>query len=176
VVGPHRRLLGVRLSLRRPSASASAADTAGLKSNVIAAIRARACRRPRDTPIWKQEAALKCRSCRKGRYDPPVHIKLTERQEITPYTWVTPAEERWEQISKSRICEKCRVLPLAAHIPKMASTSLQRWGQLAFPEHFLFSQLGPLRLKGRTHQTSPTAMVRWWGLFWFGPCDLRHQN
>jgi len=25
-------------------------------------------RRPRDTPIWKLEAALKCRSCRKGRY------------------------------------------------------------------------------------------------------------
>jgi hypothetical protein len=39
-------------------------------------------RRPRDTPIWKLEAALKCRSCRKGRYAPPVHmIKLTERQE-----------------------------------------------------------------------------------------------
>jgi len=26
-----------------------------------------AIRRPRDTPIWKLEAALKCRSCRKGR-------------------------------------------------------------------------------------------------------------
>ena len=38
-----------------------------------------AIRRPRDTPIWKLEAALKCRSCRKGRYAPPVHmIKLTE--------------------------------------------------------------------------------------------------
>jgi hypothetical protein len=44
-----------------------------------------AIRRPRDTPIWKLEAALKCRSCRKGRYAPPVHmIKLTERREITP--------------------------------------------------------------------------------------------
>jgi hypothetical protein len=44
-----------------------------------------AIRRPRDTPIWKLEAALKCRSCREGRYAPPVHlIKLTERQEITP--------------------------------------------------------------------------------------------
>jgi len=32
------------------------------------------------------EAALKCRSCRKGRYAPPVHIiKLTETREITPY-------------------------------------------------------------------------------------------
>lgn len=54
-----------------------------------------AIRRPRGTPIWKLEAALKCRSCRKGRYAPPVHmIKLTERQEITPYKWVHPSEER----------------------------------------------------------------------------------
>jgi hypothetical protein len=41
--------------------------------------------RPRDTPIWKLEAALKCRSCQKGRYTPPVHmIKLTETREIAP--------------------------------------------------------------------------------------------
>jgi hypothetical protein len=26
-----------------------------------------AIRRPRNTPIWKLEAALKCRSCKKGR-------------------------------------------------------------------------------------------------------------
>jgi hypothetical protein len=47
-------------------------------------------------PIWKLEAALKCRSCRKGRYaPPPVHmIKLTEAREITPYLWVHPDEER----------------------------------------------------------------------------------
>jgi hypothetical protein len=52
-------------------------------------------RRPRDTPIWKLEAALKCRSCKKGRYAPPVHmIKLTETREITPYLWVHPDEER----------------------------------------------------------------------------------
>ena len=31
-----------------------------------------AIRRPRSTPIWKIEASLKCRSCRKGRYAPPV--------------------------------------------------------------------------------------------------------
>ena len=29
-----------------------------------------AIRRPRDTPIWKLEASLKCRSCRKGRSAP----------------------------------------------------------------------------------------------------------
>jgi hypothetical protein len=54
-----------------------------------------AIRRPRDTPLWKLEASLKCRSCRKGRTAPPVHmIKLTETQEITPYQWVHPEEER----------------------------------------------------------------------------------
>jgi hypothetical protein len=54
-----------------------------------------AIRRPADTPIWKLEAALKCRSCRRGRYAPPVHmIKLTESREITPYFWVHPDEER----------------------------------------------------------------------------------
>jgi hypothetical protein len=52
-------------------------------------------RRPRDTPIWKLEAPLKCRSCRNGRYAPPVHmIKLTETREITPYKWVHPDEEK----------------------------------------------------------------------------------
>jgi hypothetical protein len=54
-----------------------------------------AIRRPWDTPIWKLEAALKCRSCRKGRYAPPVRmIKLTETREITPYQWMHPNEER----------------------------------------------------------------------------------
>jgi len=53
-----------------------------------------AIRRPRDTPLWKLEASLKCRSCRRGRTAPPVHmIKLTERREITPYKWVHPDEE-----------------------------------------------------------------------------------
>ena len=52
-----------------------------------------AIRRPKNTPLWKLEASLKCRSCRKGRHAPPVHmIKLTETQEITPYTWVHPDE------------------------------------------------------------------------------------
>jgi ribosomal protein L44E len=54
-----------------------------------------AIRRPRDTPIWKLEALLKCRSCQKGRYAPPVRIiKLTERRGITPYNWMHPDEER----------------------------------------------------------------------------------
>jgi len=51
--------------------------------------------RPRDTPIWKLEAALKCRSCRTARYSPPVRlIKLTQQRELTPYIWVHPDEER----------------------------------------------------------------------------------
>jgi hypothetical protein len=56
-----------------------------------------ATRRPRDTPpIWKLEAALKCRSYKKGHYAPPVHmIKLTETREITPYVWVHLDDERW---------------------------------------------------------------------------------
>jgi hypothetical protein len=54
-----------------------------------------AIRRPRDTPLWKLEASLKCRACRSGRYAPPVHmIKLTEQRKITPYKWVHPTEER----------------------------------------------------------------------------------
>jgi hypothetical protein len=53
-----------------------------------------AIRRPRDTPIWKLEAALKCRSCKKGRYAPPVHmIKLTQEREITPYVWTHPDDD-----------------------------------------------------------------------------------
>jgi hypothetical protein len=53
-----------------------------------------AVRRPRDTPIWKLEAALKCRSCRTPRCSPPVHmIKLTQQREITPYEWVHPDDD-----------------------------------------------------------------------------------
>lgn len=50
----------------------------------------------RTTPIRKLEAALKCRSYKKGRYAPPVHmIKLTQEREITPYVWVHPdADDR----------------------------------------------------------------------------------
>src|ERR1700737_4071712 len=53
-----------------------------------------AIRRPRNTPIWKLEAALKCRSCRKGRSAPAHMIKLTETGHIAPYVWVHPDEER----------------------------------------------------------------------------------
>jgi hypothetical protein len=37
---------------------------------------------------------LKCRSCRKGRYAPPVHmIRLTEERQTVPYVWVHPDED-----------------------------------------------------------------------------------
>jgi hypothetical protein len=53
-----------------------------------------AIRRPRDTPIWKLEASLKCRSCKNGRYAPPAHmVKLTTEQSVTPYTWHHPDDE-----------------------------------------------------------------------------------
>jgi hypothetical protein len=52
-------------------------------------------RRPRDTPIWKLEAALKCRSCRTPHYSPPARmINLTMQREIKAYPWVHPDEER----------------------------------------------------------------------------------
>jgi len=51
-------------------------------------------RRSRDTPIWKLEAALKCRSCRTPRYSPPVHmIRLTKERLIAPYDWVHPDDD-----------------------------------------------------------------------------------
>src|ERR1700737_1804748 len=63
-----------------------------------------AIRRPRDTPIWKLEAALKCRSCRKGRYAPPVHmIKLTETREITPYVWGLAATPPWRRLNSRTV-------------------------------------------------------------------------
>src|ERR1700757_2600087 len=65
-----------------------------------------AIRRPRSTPIWKLEASLKCRSCRKGRYAPPVHmIRLTETQQIAPYPWVDPDEDRKNAVRLSSM--KC---------------------------------------------------------------------
>src|SRR6266849_6442209 len=62
-----------------------------------------AIRRPRDTPIWKLEAALKCRSCRKGHYAPSVHmIKLTETREMgasgrgtMSFTSAAAVQSRW---------------------------------------------------------------------------------
>jgi hypothetical protein len=48
-----------------------------------------AIRRPRNTPIWKLEPALKCRSCRTPRYSPPVHrIKRTQQREIARKSFV----------------------------------------------------------------------------------------
>jgi hypothetical protein len=49
---------------------------------------------PCGTPIWKLEAALKCRSCGTRRFRSPVHmVKLTMEREITPYRWVHPDDD-----------------------------------------------------------------------------------
>jgi hypothetical protein len=54
-----------------------------------------AIRRPRNTPIWKLERRRNADHASEGRDAPSVHmIKLTERQEITPYPWVHPNDER----------------------------------------------------------------------------------
>jgi hypothetical protein len=51
-------------------------------------------RRSKDTPIWKLENSLRCRSCGTRRYRPPVHmIKLTAERETTRYKWVHPDED-----------------------------------------------------------------------------------
>jgi len=64
------------------------------RCNSRASLPLEAIRRPKDTPLWKLEASLKCRSCRKGRHAPPVHmIRLTATREIAPYLWVHPDEE-----------------------------------------------------------------------------------
>jgi hypothetical protein len=53
-----------------------------------------AIRRPRDTPPWKLEASLKCRSCRKGRYAPPVYtIRFTAERAVALTKWFHPSEE-----------------------------------------------------------------------------------
>jgi hypothetical protein len=52
-------------------------------------------RRPSATPIWKLEAALKCRSCRTPRYAPRVNmIRLTKEPKIAPYIWVHLDDDR----------------------------------------------------------------------------------
>jgi hypothetical protein len=52
--------------------------TTGRGCETQASIPLDAVRRPRDTPIRKLEAALKCRSRGTRRYKPPVHmVKLT---------------------------------------------------------------------------------------------------
>jgi hypothetical protein len=57
-------------------------------------------RRPRDTPIWKLEAALKCRSCRTPRYPPRVHlIKLTQQREIASYKCMHPDKRAMANLS-----------------------------------------------------------------------------
>src|SRR5713101_4738909 len=80
-----------------------------------------AIQRPRDTPIWI-EAALKCRSCKKGRYAPPVHmIKLTREREIAPTSGCIPMmiDEPRLTVSLPRTfrCWVCALAETAGRIP-----------------------------------------------------------
>ena len=81
-----------------PSGNAATAASARSKCNrckIRASLPLDARRCPCDTPLWKLEASLKCRSCCKGRWAPPVHmIKLAETRKTTPYLWGHPDEER----------------------------------------------------------------------------------
>jgi hypothetical protein len=56
------------------SATGSLAGVKGMRGGRVApeSVELDAIRRPRDTPIWKLEASLKCRSRRKGRHTPPL--------------------------------------------------------------------------------------------------------
>jgi hypothetical protein len=67
------------------------------------------------------EASLKCRSCRKGRYAPPVRmIKLTDSQQITPYKWVHPDEERQNAGIRFLRIPKTRLLMYPTSVDKSA--------------------------------------------------------
>jgi hypothetical protein len=82
-----------------------------------------AIRRPRDIAIWKLEAALKCRSCRNGRYAPPVHmVKLTERREITPCRWVhpIPGDGLLYSGQNSNVCSEHCFLHARRRVPPIA--------------------------------------------------------
>src|ERR1700676_5426520 len=84
-------------SRHRRSGNASTAASVGSKSDVIAArpkpaSHSIASAGRRTHPYGSLRLHLKCRSCRKGRYAPPVHmVRLTEDRETAPYVWVHPA-------------------------------------------------------------------------------------
>ena len=79
----------------QPSLTIGQCPNGGQGGKTRASLTLDAIRRPREASLWKLEASLKCRSCRKGRHVPPVRmIKLTETREITPYKWVHPEQER----------------------------------------------------------------------------------
>lgn len=77
-----------------------------------------AIRWPRDTPIWKLEPSLKCRSCRNGRYAPPARmIRLTESRQIAPYKWVHPDDGRRRRQPACGRGSSATHLPSAKRLP-----------------------------------------------------------
>jgi hypothetical protein len=75
------RAVAVLLNRHRQSGSASTAEWVGWSSNVTAMKPGLACRRTpsADTPTWKLESSLKCRSCRKGRTAPSVQMDQADQ-------------------------------------------------------------------------------------------------
>lgn len=66
-----------------------------LRCHTRASLPLNAIRRPRETPVWKLEASLRCRSCATPRRRAPARmVKLTEQREISPYKWDHPGNER----------------------------------------------------------------------------------
>jgi len=82
---------GYRRPLRRCLQSGSVSTLARLAGGRLQWLQGarRACRRPSTGHAIRRSGSWRCRSRRKGRYAPPVHmIKLTETGEVTPYKWV----------------------------------------------------------------------------------------
>jgi hypothetical protein len=83
----------------QPSANASTADWRSLRSSAIGARRARAYRSSRSDGRATRRSGSSRPHSNAGlaakAATPPVHmIRLTEKQEIAPYRWVHPNEER----------------------------------------------------------------------------------
>jgi hypothetical protein len=62
---------------------------------------------PRDSPIWKLGAALKCRSCRKGRYAAPFHDQADRN--AGSHTLQMPLDEEVGCASRTRVRARSKI-------------------------------------------------------------------
>jgi hypothetical protein len=108
LIGPrpkHGRSAAGRRSRPQPSRGYGRLEVQCHRCQTRASLPLDVIRRPRNTPVLKLEAALKCRSWKNGRYAPPVHmIKLTMQREITPYNWVHPDDDIGSDVPRSFTC------------------------------------------------------------------------
>lgn len=122
---------GCGRAARRDLCGGGAQRTA-TRSDTRASIPLDTIRHPLNTPIWKLEAALKCRSCRTPRYSPHVHtVRLTETREVVPYAWVIrmgsmrlPTSCSSGEFQRSHNWASARALLL---VPALGSFSSRRW-------------------------------------------------